>query len=1146
MNLFLTKPTGSSSTLDFRLLGPPTIHLNSRPLPAIRARKARALLYYLAVETGMHSRDELVGLLWSELPETRARNNLRTVLSELRQVVGEHLTITPQEVGLPPENPSWVDVNQLCSEAYGNHVEQELAYWDELLALYRGEFLKGFHIRNAPLFEEWVLAQREQLRLRVLDGLKRLIALCIDQGKYDIGLHACRRLLALEPWLESAHCQAMILLATSGQRTEALAQYQRCCQVLANELDIEPGQETVALYEQIKSRAFESSPPTAGGYLKGMLPIKTAIDARKAVETDEEADTLGLAAPVPAPAPAFRSNLPSSLTALIGRENELAYILAQLQNADSRLISVIGLGGMGKTHLAEEAARHILTSPEGSQIFPDGLFWVSLVDIIADGAMGSRNAIALAILNAIGISLAGNSSISEQLLAYLTGKRCLIILDNFEHLIEDAPLVGELLRLVPGLTILTTSREPLNVEGEWCLPLEGLALPQSEDGQWSQAEASLLFVQQARQHDARFAPSATDAEAIARICHLVVGLPLAIKLAAQWLRFMDCAAIGHEIATGLDKLSSRRRDAPARHRTMHAVFDASWRMLAMEEQQALMRLSIFRGPILEEAALQVAQTSLTMLRQLVERSFVRIDENRLYSIHELLRQFLAERRRQDPEFDAETQLAFCAFYVQWVKAQVPRLTEVNAGAVVKLVRQQQHNVRHAWSIALNRRNTSIIEQTWKEVKEFHDFYAYYQDGFGLFEDAIVRLQDVASPLLLGYLHMAKATYDERFWRSADAFAALEKSISLFDSQGDLEAPMAEGYRLFGSYLVQASRFTEAEEQFERALRLSRQFEDEHCESHTLRWMASSLGNQGDHGASYRYAQEALAVSQTLADRFPEIFCWLELGACQAREGKHDRKIEFLQKALDISRSVSHRPSVQRTHIQLGEAYIRVGVFDQALAHIEIAHQIALEDQMFSDRLRCQAALAHVHSLQEDHMRARHVIQQVIEQLAGRDFTSSRHPIFITLGRAQFGLNEWGAATNAYRCELQQRKRAEQEHFVVESLAGLAEVALAQGEVSTAQSNVETILPLLSPALLDRASDPLRIYLSCHQVLNQIGDLRAVTVLTEGHRYLQTTAALLEDGEMRQSYLENVLSNRKMVGLWASHENKDPTKQPAIS
>ena len=232
--------------LELFLLGTPQIYVDGQAVNDFNTRKDRALLAYLAVTGTAHSREALAGLLWSELPEVSARRNLRHALSHLQKVIGPQWLAMERGVALTQEQPWSVDVQTLRSAVKslttsqpvkpGRYDNQAIEPLNEVLNLYRGEFLHGFYIHQAAYFEEWVVAQREESRSLTLRGLEVLVERCLAQEAYEPGLAATHRLLQLEPWSETAHCLQMKLLAQSGRRTDALAQYEHCRQILAAEL----------------------------------------------------------------------------------------------------------------------------------------------------------------------------------------------------------------------------------------------------------------------------------------------------------------------------------------------------------------------------------------------------------------------------------------------------------------------------------------------------------------------------------------------------------------------------------------------------------------------------------------------------------------------------------------------------------------------------------------------------------------------------------------------------------------------------------------------------------------------------------------------------------------------------------------------
>lgn len=238
--------------LVLKLMGVPQISLAGVPITQFVSRKAQALLIYIAVTGKLHSRARLAELFWQNLPASKAMNNLRAILPNLRQLVGSHLLITRQTIAFNRDCSYCLDIEAIqklgqCSTAASF---QCLA---EAVTQYSGDFLEGFELPDAPEFENWVLIERERLRELAIEGLNTLVDHQLTQKKYTVGLTLTHRLLQLDPWRETAHRQQMICFACTGQRRAALAQYDLCRQILANEFNVAPMTETTALYEQIRA-----------------------------------------------------------------------------------------------------------------------------------------------------------------------------------------------------------------------------------------------------------------------------------------------------------------------------------------------------------------------------------------------------------------------------------------------------------------------------------------------------------------------------------------------------------------------------------------------------------------------------------------------------------------------------------------------------------------------------------------------------------------------------------------------------------------------------------------------------------------------------------------------------------------------------
>ncbi len=554
--------------LTIRLLGAFQVLLDDAPLHHFGADTARALLAYLAMRAGEHlPREVVASLLWPEHEQARALHNLRQALTRLRSTLGDQdaqqpfLQVSRETLCFCPSGPYWLDVaafEELLA-AVRTHPHRSLTacescvrQLEEAAALYRGPFLEGFYIDSIP-FEEWLVVERERLHRLAMDAFYDLATCYEGRAAYDRARTYALRQLEAEPWREEAHLQLMRLLALSGQRSAALSQYETCRRILADELGAEPAAETTALYEAIKSGAFP---------------------------------------PPPAP-PRPPHNLPTPGTPLIGRKEERARLVEKLLDPAYRLVTLTGLGGVGKTRLALAAAAQV------ADRFPGGVWFVPLAEIDAGhvDAARRRDLLTLAIAQALDLPFFSAPDVEARLLDYLRSKELLLILDNMDLWLEEgADLVLRINQSAPAVTVLATSRERLNLQAEYVIRLDGLAVPPAEEEEDALAYSSVqLFCERADRTSRGFALDPHTLPDVIEICRFVEGLPLGIELAAALVEDLPVAEVARAIRRDLDRLATTMRDVPLRQRSIRAVFSSSWQLLSAREQSILAACAVFRG-----------------------------------------------------------------------------------------------------------------------------------------------------------------------------------------------------------------------------------------------------------------------------------------------------------------------------------------------------------------------------------------------------------------------------------------------------------------------------------------------------------------------------------------------------------------------
>ena len=415
----------------------------------------------------------------------------------------------------------------------------------------------------------------------------------------------------------------------------------------------------------------------------------------------------------------------------MGRVHELSKIRELLNDKSVRLLTILAPGGMGKTRLAIEVAHGQVDR------FADGLYFVPLAPITSSDDMIT------AIGDTMGFMFHGEQSPSKQLLAYLQDRSLLLILDNFEHLLDSASWITEMLQVSPDVTVIVTSRERLNLHGETIYTLFGLHYPtwDSPDDIFTY-DAVNLFMQCARRIQVDFEVEPVNLSQLRHICKLTAGMPLAIELAVGWIDILSLEQIAGEIQQGLDILETELRDLPVRHRSIRATFDRTWHRLTHDEQTIFAKLSVFRGGFTLSAAQAIAGAEVRHVRRFTQKALVQSEIEDRLSIHELLRQYAAEKLLNGGDSD-DAEQAHSVYYLNFLAERDHDIKGRRQQAGLQEIQIDFENIRKGWLWAIQHNQYSSINPALDALVNFGEMSFSLTNTRTLIQQTIPALQSLA-------------------------------------------------------------------------------------------------------------------------------------------------------------------------------------------------------------------------------------------------------------------------------------------------------------------------------------------------------------------------------------------------------------------
>jgi DNA-binding SARP family transcriptional activator/predicted ATPase len=945
--------------LTIRLLGAIEIELAGKPITGLGTRKAEALLAYLVCHKRPFSREQLADILWDDRSQTQALANLRSLLSGMRRQIKPWLIVTRHTVAFNHESDYWLDTAEFSQELAGNSGSSETtldaprADYAQAIALYRGDFLEGFYLRDCLGFEEWAALERERWRRLAINALYQLANDCLHNGRYPQGIQYTDQLLRLDNLSEQAHCLQMEMLARNGHRHAALQQYADCCRILADELNIEPTLATQALYQRLRNLSF--------------------------------------------PRP---DNLPSDPTLFLGRQQALEEIHQHLLSADTRLLTIVGSGGIGKTRLSIRVARHIRQERPGR--FLDGIFFIPL-------AASQTADMPFRIAEAIGLSFQNAPSPRQQVLAHLQEKEMLLVLDNLEHLLDSghdnaSTFLAEILNEAHDVTILATSRERLNLYEERLFAVSGLAVPTLDALHPEQYSAVALFLQRVGQLKHGFSPSTEELTAVINVCQLLEGVPLAVELAAGWALQHTCQMIAAETAASLDFLQTTYHNVPSRQRSLRAVFNHSWTLLTPELQTIFADLAIFPDTFEMEAAETITGATVADLAALIDKSLLQQQANGRYHIHPLLQQFIAEKLQDTGEIVRQ---GHTAYYLDFIERQG------NGESVAErtTIRAELPNIHAVWGQAVRHQDYTTLDRAIPTVHNFFSAQSWFQEGIDFFQLALSLLTKTLVP----------------------------DTISTAQAQTLCEL-LGRKARMH----IHIGQFPEASAALAEAMPYLRHVDDADRRATIFSYLAMSHYYAGDYAQAINLAHESLRLSLQTDNLDGISFAYNFLGSCAKAHGEYEQASTYFEQAVKAYRHLEDGIGAGISLHNLGNLAQAMNDYEAAQAYYQGSTDLFKANDYKQGTSTALSNAGRLAFKQENYALARQLLS---ESLALKQDLNDERGMAVSLtGMAAVSIatGAYGEAQTQLRQALTLAQKCNDVKLLLEVLVETAALAIAEG------------------------------------------------------------------------------------------------------
>lgn len=948
--------------LELAFLGQPDFKLGNESINDLVLRKGLALIAYLAVTKQAHSREALAGLLWGEMTEEKARRNLRVALTKLRKQFDDFLIIQRRTLAFDPNGDYWLDV-----ELFEKNLNQPNPTTEQLqtaVDLYRGPFLADLPLRDAPLFEEWVRPYQERLRQMAMEALYRLSVANTQQGQYVQGIDNLSKLLKLEPWMEEAHRQLMLLFALSGQRSAALAQFETCQAILDEELGVEPTEATITLYQKILNEEIQADDTQ-------IVPAPP------------------ISIPIPFQAPATKSNF-------IGRSTFLVGLKETVQLSENGTIqALVGMGGVGKSTLAVQLAHQLRPH------FVDGVLW-------ANAAVSEPHSVIESWAHLYGYDFSRMIDLESMAAAFrsvLADKSVLIILDDVTSTTRIKPLL------------------PTGVHNHVLLTTRDHDLARALDAQvWLLRELSLANGRILLASILGEERLSNEPEAAIEICNLLENLPLAVEIIGQRLKSRPRRRLT-DVARRLRNEEKRLSELRISDRAVRASFAISYQSLDRDLQRMFALMGLFNGRSFSaEALAHVAQLDRyeaeDRIFALTALSLAQEDGQTRYKQHALLADFALEKL--EDESDGDEYGRFAHYYLHFAQQNQTNYELLRPEWDNLMDAMKTAYTHRLWQVVIEFANAlhdawftrgrftqarQAFAWTYKAIVELEDkkeladnwlrwgYACAEQSDFDeakeLFNSALTTYLQLDEQLRVAdvYSNLARIAVDQSEYEEANQF--LELSLKIRDERNDAIG-LAKDFEMQARVLHRQWQYEEAHKLIHKALNIQQQhvavnkigiiqairllIDIElalHAQQHrplepleiycdqvldlchelqdqgelavTLYSLSRLKLAQGDFEVAKNSALESLSLLEYIGDRRSQAIVLGHIAKIEYQQGKYEVAIEVGTKSLPILQSLGDKTEIAITYHNIGFWYHCIIQDDQAALNwikaLEIAQEI---------------------------------------------------------------------------------------------------------------------------------------------------------------------------------------------------------------